>query len=350
MQSGTAQTGRGANHAPKRLWSPPKLRQLQQPMSLYVLVPPLPPPSLLIFRPALTALCPGLALALTGIPDWAPEPALERIRRLRGDWGLKGKLKNMSWCAKPEGPRGSFVRIPHHQASSQLCLCVQTGHVVLSDEDTAAWRKLFRFVDLDDSSMISRQEIATKMTPMLGPFPWEDKDHDNKMNFDEFMDCMEHLPRNKRHTALLWAKTECPDAGHTVKSTTITHITSTHTTTHTVHTTSASAHTTTTVHTTSAPGSLRVAPLTRRPSAVLGGHSDQDMTVWWKLFNYIDIDHSGAISKPEIDRRMKPLVGDFTWRYPDAVLLLSAPPDLSCRILLLLHHSTRSAMSVNAGF
>ena len=95
----------------------------------------------------------------------------------------------------------------------------QRYHAVLSDEDVRAWRRLYHFIDLDDSGFISKGEIDAKMTKMLGPFKWEDKDHDGKMDFDDFLDCMENLSPMQRHTALVWAKRECPESGHTVNST-----------------------------------------------------------------------------------------------------------------------------------
>jgi|UniRef100_A0A7S4LCC0 Ca2+-binding EF-hand superfamily protein len=167
---------------------------------------------------------------------------------------------------------------------------VMTSDGTVSAEDVAAWWKLFNFCDQDGSGSISKAEINVKMSPMVGKFEWDDENADGLMEFDEFVQCMNDLPVSKKFTCLRWAREYCPD-----------------------HTGGRPAPKVGPMH---AP-----APYHGDPSALPAhpaGNSEEDMRAWRKLYNFIDADRSGVISKREINEKMSPMVGGFEWDDADA--------------------------------
>ena len=181
----------------------------------------------------------------------------------------------------PVGPPGACVPLS------------PTGPTVhATDADIAAWWRLFNFCDEDRSGAISRAEIGSRMSPMVGQFEWDDDNADGLMEFAEFVQCVYALPVSKRHTCLRWAQGYCPDKtrGRPPPA----------------------------VQQRRASGPFRGDP-SALPARVRDPGADaEDRRAWARLHRFIDADGSGAIGRREIEAKMAPMVGAFEWEDGDA--------------------------------
>uniref|UniRef100_A0A6T2CJ65 EF-hand domain-containing protein n=1 Tax=Eutreptiella gymnastica TaxID=73025 RepID=A0A6T2CJ65_9EUGL len=161
---------------------------------------------------------------MVGECEWADENGNDAMEfdefvQCMTDLPLSKKHACLAWAreycedqtrGQPVPPIGPQYEAPHWAADKSL----MAPHVFdkqVSEEDLAAWKRLYDFVDEDKNGLITQREITDKMSHMVGPFDWEDVNADGAMDFHEFVSCMLALPKSKRFTCLLWAMHECPN-------------------------------------------------------------------------------------------------------------------------------------------